>query len=330
MQVFGGTILLQGTIIFKVQKLSEEATFNQIMKMVENAQNSKAPIQAFADKLSSYFVPTIVILAVLDWIFWFTLVYVDDERNYLEDTNHTSRFQFAFDFGISTLVIACPCALGLATPTAVMVGTGLAASYGILIKGADILEKITKINTIVFDKTGTLTEGKPQVKDLINCNDKFKLEKASPDNEFLYQLLYLTECTSEHPIAQAICKQIKLNIPGKVPYLSEEFKVKSFQNRNGEGVIAEILQLSTEKTMKVLCGNLKLMNSQNVFSQEFLDQNSQSEELKKNIGYLEQEGKTVVILVVEQIPSLVVSLEEAHLSKPESKYVVNFLKSMGM
>jgi Cu+-exporting ATPase len=132
------------------------------MKMVENAQNTKAPIQGYADKISSVFVPVIVLLAIIDWIIWFSIVYNDSEDvlGIMGDPN-TSRFEFAFDFGISTLVIACPCALGLATPTAVMVGTGLAASFGILIKSADILEKIQDIDTIVFDKTGTLTSGKP-------------------------------------------------------------------------------------------------------------------------------------------------------------------------
>jgi Cu+-exporting ATPase len=113
------------------------------MKLVENAQSSKAPIQAYADMISSYFVPTIVVLAILDWIAWFIIVYTDQNNMFgLEGNQNTSMFRFCFNFGISTLVIACPCALGLATPTAVMVGTGLAASYGILIKSADILEKV--------------------------------------------------------------------------------------------------------------------------------------------------------------------------------------------
>ena len=145
MRVFGGTILTQGSIIVKVLKTSEDATFNQIMKLVENAQNSKAPIQGYADKISSYFVPVIVFLAIIDWIVWFSIVFSDKQEKLeddIVDKSNLEKFQFAFDFGISSLVVACPCALGLATPTAVMVGTGLAASYGILIKGADILEKI--------------------------------------------------------------------------------------------------------------------------------------------------------------------------------------------
>ncbi len=105
--------------------------------------------------------PTIVTLAIIDWIIWMAVVYSDEDHQIVDVDKHESRFQFAFDYAIATLVIACPCALGLATPTAVMVGTGLAASHGILIKGADILERILKINTIVFDKTGTLTSGKP-------------------------------------------------------------------------------------------------------------------------------------------------------------------------
>lgn len=180
MSVFGGTILTKGSIVVRVTKLAEDATFNQIMKMVENAQNSRAPIQTFADQLSGVFVPAIVVLAILTWIVWFSLVY-SSEFN----TGDETRFQFAFDFGISTLVIACPCALGLATPTAVMVGTGLAASYGILIKSADVLEKIGKISTIVFDKTGTLTAGEPKVVHMTKCKQTLRIEAAMDDEQLL-------------------------------------------------------------------------------------------------------------------------------------------------
>mmetsp|Transcript_7664 Transcript_7664/g.7060 ORF Transcript_7664/g.7060 Transcript_7664/m.7060 type:complete len:279 (+) Transcript_7664:1053-1889(+) len=157
-KVYGGSNILQGTIIVKVLKTAENSSINQIIKLVENAQRAKAPIQRFADTIANYFVPTIIILACLTWIFWFSYAYSEKGIENIE-LNGQTRFQFAFNFGISTLVIACPCALGLATPTAVMVGTGVAANYGILIKGGDVLEKINSITTLVFDKTGTLTSG---------------------------------------------------------------------------------------------------------------------------------------------------------------------------
>lgn len=121
--------------------------------------------------------PTIIVLALMSWIFWFAFAYSDlgVEMLYL---GGSTRFVFAFNFGVSTLVIACPCALGLATPTAVMVGTGIAASFGCLIKGGDVLENINGITMVVFDKTGTLTAGTPQVKDLINVVQKFKPDKV--------------------------------------------------------------------------------------------------------------------------------------------------------
>lgn len=232
MTVFGGTILTKGSIIVKVTKLAEDATFNQIMKMVENAQNSRAPIQTFADRLSSVFVPTIVLLAILSWITWFSIVYSRDI-----DTKDDGEFQFAFDFGISTLVIACPCALGLATPTAVMVGTGLAAGYGILIKSADVLEKIGKISTIVFDKTGTLTAGEPKVVYMIKCKQEFQIKEANDDEGLLYQIVHLAESSSEHPIAKAICSHIERLQPN-VKENSETLKSVQFDNHNGEGITA--------------------------------------------------------------------------------------------
>ena len=174
-KVFGGTMLTRGTILVKVDRLAENAAINQIMKLVEQAQSSKAPIQGVADKIARFFVPTIVLLAILTWTFWFSYAYSEYGKTHIYPGNRT-RFVFSFNFGISTLVIACPCALGLATPTAVMVGTGIAASFGVLIKGGEVLEKINKVTTVVFDKTGTLTSGCPKVTDLIDVVQKFKPE----------------------------------------------------------------------------------------------------------------------------------------------------------
>jgi P-type Cu+ transporter len=152
------------------------------MKLVEDAQSKKAPIQGYADKIAQVFVPTIVLLAVITWIFWFSYVYSIEEEDLY--TGKSSQFVFAFNFGISTLVIACPCALGLATPTAVMVGTGIAASFGVLIKGGDVLERINGITMIVFDKTGTLTAGAPLLNEIIDVKQKFKIEVKDKDLDF--------------------------------------------------------------------------------------------------------------------------------------------------
>lgn len=152
-------------------------------------------------------------------------------------------------------MIACPCALGLATPTAVMVGTGIAASYGILIKGGDVLEKISSITTIVFDKTGTLTHGSPMVKDIIELDDE--AEKST-----LLYLAMLAEKSSEHPLAKAIVSKIQSAIGSEVAsLLSSQYKVKEFKNRDGEGITAVISDELNHKELQVACGNERLLQS---------------------------------------------------------------------
>ena len=160
-----------------------------------------------------------ILLTFVAWIIWFSYAYSEQGVAYI-NLNGMSRFQFAFGFGISTLVIACPCALGLATPTAVMVGTGVAASYGILIKGGDVLEKISSITTIVFDKTGTLTSGKPSVRDLISIHDHFRLQAAEKDKDLLLFFALLAEKQSEHPLAKAIVNKIMSLIPSRIDEFS--------------------------------------------------------------------------------------------------------------
>lgn len=141
-----------------------------------------------------------------------------------------------------------------------MVGTGVAASYGILIKGGDVLEKISSITTIVFDKTGTLTSGSPQVKDLISIKEHFKLERAHDDKDLLMFLTYMTEKASEHPLAKAIVKKIHSLIPSKIEEFSQRYHVKEFKNRDGEGVVASIInKQNNDVVFQVLCGNDKLL-----------------------------------------------------------------------
>ncbi len=189
--VIGSTINLTGMIRVRAEKVGEESTLSQIVRLVEEAQASKAPIQNLADKVAGIFVPVVVTLAVISFLFWYF--------NPLSIDLPTTRFIFAFTIFISVLVIACPCALGLATPTAIMVGTGRGAELGILIRGGESLEKAGEIDTVVLDKTGTITKGEPEVTDVI----------AVEDERLVLEVAAGAEVASEHPLAKAIVKHAK-------------------------------------------------------------------------------------------------------------------------
>ena len=208
-EVIGATINKTGAFKFKATKVGKDTVLSQIVKIVEEAQASKAPIQLLADKVSLYFVPTVMIIAVLAFILWLLV---------------GQPFVFALTILIAVLIIACPCALGLATPTAIMVGTGLGAQNGILFKGAGSLEKAQKIATIVFDKTGTLTKGEPAVTDIIS----FK-----KTDQGILQLAATLEKNSEHPIAKAIIQKAEKE---GVKFL----KTKGFNAITGKGIEEEI------------------------------------------------------------------------------------------
>lgn len=191
-QVIGSTINKQGSILFKATKIGSDTVLSQIVSMVERAQGSKAPIQALADRISGVFVPIVLAISVLSLVLWLTV-----GAQYL-------GFSTAFSFGllsfVGVLVIACPCALGLATPTAIIVGVGKGAGYGILIKDAESLEKLSKIKTVVFDKTGTITRGVPEVTDVVVLDNKHTQEE-------ILRLAASLEMHSEHPLAQAIVRK---------------------------------------------------------------------------------------------------------------------------
>src|SRR3989344_828458 len=185
--VIGSTINKQGTFRFKATKVGAQTTLARIVKLIEDAQGKKAPIQRFADQVSAYFVPIVIGIALTTFLVWFLLL--------------GAEVEFALISAVAVLVIACPCALGLATPTSIMVGTGKGATHGILIKGGDILEAAHKVKYIVFDKTGTITKGKPVVTDIIagkNATEKNVLELAAS-----------LEKSSEHPLAEAIVQKGK-------------------------------------------------------------------------------------------------------------------------
>lgn len=194
--VYGGTVNAGGVLHVRASRVGADTALSQIVRLVEAAQLSKAPIQGFADRVSAVFVPIVVATAVLTWLMWFIAGTAGWYPAAWLPQGH-SVFLFSLLFGIAVIVIACPCALGLATPTAVMVGTGVAATNGILIKGGDALERAVGVQTVVFDKTGTLTAGKPHVVD-------FRTLHPGVPAEAMVQLAAALERSSEHPLAAAI------------------------------------------------------------------------------------------------------------------------------
>lgn len=248
--VIGGTLNKGGTLIFKATKVGKDTLLSQIVKMVAEAQSSRAPIQRLVDKVSSYFVPVVLMLAVITFVVWYDFGFPLQ----------------AFVNTIAVLIIACPCAMGLATPTAIMVGTGRGAEKGILIKDAETLEIAHKVKILIFDKTGTLTFGKPKVTDFI------EVEKPKTKNQNLLQLAASLEKGSEHSLAEAIINYAKEK---KIDFL----KVSRFKALPGYGVTGEIA-----KTEFVL-GNRSLMDKKGI------DYKNQETRIKS----LEKEGKTVVL-----------------------------------
>ncbi|MDO8668991.1 MAG: heavy metal translocating P-type ATPase [Candidatus Buchananbacteria bacterium] len=249
--VIGATINKHGSFEFKAVKIGSDTVLSQIIRLIEEAQGSKAPIQAFADKISSWFVPAVLILAVITFIAWFFIF--------------GASLSFALMAFTAVIVIACPCALGLATPTAIMVGTGKGAEYGVLIKGGEPLEAACKVKVVVFDKTGTLTKGKPEVTDVV---------ALSGDEENIIAISAGLEKLSEHPLAEAI-----------VRYAEEESigfeEAINFKAIPGHGVEAEI------NNMKYYFGNRKLINDV-----VRLD----TAKIERRMSKLESDGKTVMIL----------------------------------
>ncbi|HAP4886745.1 TPA: heavy metal translocating P-type ATPase [Enterococcus faecalis] len=277
--VIGASINKNGTFRFKATKVGKDTTLSQIIKLVEDAQGSKAPIAKMADKVSGVFVPIVIGLAILAGLAWFFL----GQESWI----------FALTITISVLVIACPCALGLATPTAIMVGTGKGAENGVLIKGGDALESAHKIQTIVFDKTGTITEGKPVVTDILAYNGY--------DDEAVLTIAASGEMGSEHPLGEAIVEGAK-----EKGYTLKEYT--NFKAIPGHGIEVTI----DRKT--ALLGNQKLMSEQNI---ELFDAVVASDRLAsegKTPMFIASDGKLIgVVAVADTIKeNSVAAIEKLH------------------
>ncbi|MEI0610909.1 heavy metal translocating P-type ATPase [Brachyspira pilosicoli] len=278
-KVVGASINKTGSFKFKAQKVGADTALAQIIKLVEDAQGSKAPIAHIADVVSSYFVPAVITIALISGIIWFIALH---------------NFVFSLTVFVSVLVIACPCALGLATPTAIMVGTGKGAELGILFKNAEALEVSQKINAVMFDKTGTLTEGKPYVTDIISDDkDKLLLIAASAENG------------SEHPLGEAIVREAKeKNI--------KLLNIENFKAIAGFGIETYI------DNKKVLMGNGKLMNKENINIENY---NSYMDKLSK-------EGKTPMYVAYDN--KLLGIIAVADKLKKESIEAINRLHKLGI
>ncbi|KKT82626.1 MAG: Heavy metal translocating P-type ATPase [Candidatus Yanofskybacteria bacterium GW2011_GWA2_44_9] len=283
--IIGAAINKSGTFTFKATRVGSETMLAQIIKLVQEAQGSKAPIQRLADLVSSYFVPVVIMLAIATFVIWY-------------DIGPNPALLFALLNTVAVLIIACPCAMGLATPTAIMVGTGKGAEHGILIKDAESLEIAHKIKTIIFDKTGTLTEGEPKVTDVI------AYEGFTEQDILRYEASL--EVGSNHPLAKAIITETESRRALPLE------PIEKFQSVPGHGIRALI------QDKHVLAGKEKLIS----------DEGIQTKKAKSDIERLSNEGKTLSLLAVDgQLAGIIAAADTV---KPSAKEAVEKLKKAGI
>lgn len=281
-KVIQATINKTGFVKIKATKVGKDTLFAEILRLVEEAAATKAPIAKLADRVSGIFVPIVIVISLLTSIVWLAV---------------GQSFEFALSTAIAVLVISCPCALGLATPVAIMVGTGKGAENGILIKSGEALETVHKLKTVVFDKTGTITEGKPKVTDTIPCGI---------DEKELLSIAYSLEVKSEHPLAEAIIQYAK--------QMEVEYKtVENFRTVVGKGLLGEI------DGVKYMAGNRRLMQDNGVEIDEYCS---------KEISRLNAEGKTILIFARKN--QIIGVIAVADVIKSTSKQAIELLKKMNI
>lgn len=280
-RVIGATINQTGLLKFKATAVGKDTVLAQIIKIVKEAQASKAPIQLLTDKVARYFVPVVIVISILTFLFWFLIA--------------NMPFTFALTTLIAVLIIACPCALGLATPTAIMVGTGLGAQMGILIKDAEALETAHKIDTVIFDKTGTLTKGEPEVTDIISTSDFTERD--------VLRLAAIAEMGSEHPIGKAIVEKAKRK------------RIKVLGGKEHRTVVGKGIECKYGDKL-VVVGNRSFME----------DKGIPVDEVENELLKLENEGKTVVIVALNKEVVGLVAVSDT--LKEFSKEAIRQLKEM--
>lgn len=283
-EVIGATINKTGSFKFKATKVGKDTALAQIIQMVEQAQSSKAPIQKIVDKVSGYFVPAVIITAILSFVIWYVF-------------GPAPQLIYALIVFVTVLVIACPCALGLATPISLMVGVGKGAENGILIRSGEALETAQKLNTIILDKTGTITEGKPSLTDVLTAN-------GFSENDVL-SISASVEKSSEHPLAEAI-------VNGAKNKSLELFDAQNFNALPGHGVEANV------NGRKIFLGNLKMMKK---FSIDLGD-------LEEKSTKLADDGKTPMFIAIDDKAAGIIAVADT--IKPDSKEAIVSLNKMGL
>ncbi|XP_068812837.1 copper-transporting ATPase 1 isoform X2 [Struthio camelus] len=359
--VIAGSINQNGSLLISATHVGADTTLSQIVKLVEEAQTSKAPIQQFADKLSGYFVPSIVAVSVVTLFAWIIIGFVDFEivEKYFLGYNKSISaaeviIRFAFQASITVLCIACPCSLGLATPTAVMVGTGVGAQNGILIKGGEPLEMAHKVKVVVFDKTGTITHGTPEVMQV-----KFLVESNRIPHNKMLAIVGTAESNSEHPLGVAITKYCKKELDSETLGTCTDFQVvpgcgisckvinieallyrknKMIEENNIKNVTLVKIEENAEESMQpaliidaelpttltsqkysVLIGNREWMNRNGLVVKSEVD--------KAMIEH-ERRGRTAVLAAIDGVLCGLIAIADT--VKPEAELAVYTLKSMGL
>ena len=290
-KVFGATLNKSGLIKFEATKIGKDTALAQIIKLVEDAQASKAPIQNLADKISAIFVPIVIGIAVITFLIWYFLIP-------LPPNSDVTLLARAIINSVSVLVIACPCAMGLATPTAVMVGTGRGAQMGILIKSSESLEHAGSVDVVVLDKTGTITRGQPKVTDII-------VKEFEGSEEKLLQLAASVETGSEHPLGEAVTAEASQR---GIPLL----EISAFKARSGKGVVAEV------EGKTIVIGNQNLFKSHGIAFASYLNE----------ITELEVQAKTVILVAVKNKLAGIIGIIDT--IKDYSIEAVNLLHKMGL
>jgi len=305
-EVIGATLNQRGMLKVKATRIGQDTFLSQVIKMVEEAQGSKVPIQEFADKVISYFVPAVLALAIMSFTLW--MIFPNEIRQVSiwaqpflpwvnPDLENVTLAIFAL---VATLVIACPCALGLATPTVLMVASGMGAENGVLIRHGEALQALREVDTVVFDKTGTITKGRPEVTDIVPA--------GGHTSEEVLRLAASIEVGSEHPLGEAILRKAREeNL--------ELYQAKEFEALAGLGVKAKI-DLTSQKT--ILAGNRKLMNEEKV---DFTS-------LKEDLRRLEEEAKTAVIVSLGREMVGIVAIADT--LKEDSVQAIGELERMGL